>query len=257
MSFDTNAINGFIGRKTGDFEFDAISNPNKKLARVAGILYLVMLVCGMAAQLIRGSIIMHGNGAATASNIMASGSLFRIAFISDLLMATVFLLFAWALYVLLKPVNKNIALLFVLLATASVAILCLNLLNQFAILILLSDAGYLAAFGAVQLNAMVMLFADLQYYGYYIAQISFGLWLVPLGYLVIKSGFLPRILGILLIIATFGHLSGFLAAFLLPGYESFADLAASLEILFGLWLLVKGVKGQQPVKNPNQRTAIS
>jgi hypothetical protein len=131
------------------------------------------------------------------------------------------------------------------------------MLNQFAILILLNDAGYLAAFGAVQLNAMVMLFADLHYYGYYIAQISFGLWLVPLGYLVIKSGFLPRILGILLIIATFGHLSGFLAAFLLPGYESFADLVASLEIPFGLWLLVKGVQGQRPVKNPNQQTAIS
>ncbi len=257
MSFDTDTVNGFIRRKTGDFEFNAISNPNKNLARVAGILYLIMIVCGMAAQLIRGSLIVPGNGVATASNIMASGSLFRVAFISDLLMATGFLLFAWALYVLLKPVNKNIALLFVLLATASVAILCLNLLNQFAILILLSDAGYLAAFGAVQLNAMVMLFADLQYYGYYIAQISFGLWLVPLGYLVIKSGFLPRILGILLIIAAFGHLSGFLAAFLLPGYESFADLAAALEIPFGLWLLVKGVKSPQPVKNPGRQAAIS
>lgn len=250
MSFDADAINGFIRRKTGDFEFNAISNPNRNLARVAGVFYLIMIICGMAAQLIRGSLIVPGNGVATVSNIMASGSLFRVAFISDLLMATVFLLFAWVLYVLLKPVNKNVALLFVLLATASVAILSLNLLNQFAILILLSDAGFLAAFGAVQLNAIVMLFADLQYYGYYIAQISFGMWLVPLGYLVTKSGFLPRILGILLIIAAFGHMSGSFAAFLLPGFESFADLAAALEIPFGLWLLVKGVKGQQAAKNP-------
>jgi len=257
MSFDTNANNGFIGRKTGDFEFDTTSNPNRNIARVAGVFYLIMLVCGMAAQMIRGSIIVHGNGATTVANIMASESLFRVAFISDLLMATVFLLFAWALYVLFKHVNKNLALLFVLLATASVAILCLNLLNQFAILILLSDTGYLAAFGAVQLNGMVMLFADLQYYGYYIAQISFGLWLVPLGYLAIKSGFLPRILGMLLIIAAFGHLSGFLAAFLLPGFESFADLPAALEMLFGLWLLVKGVKSSQPVKNPGRQTAVN
>ncbi|BAI60496.1 conserved hypothetical protein [Methanocella paludicola SANAE] len=257
MSFDTGHINGFIRRKTGDFETIVISNPNKNLARAAGILYLVMIVCGMAAQLIRGSLIVPGNGVVTTGNIVASESLFRVAFISDLFMATGFLLFAWALYVLLKPVNKNIALLFVLLATASVAILCLNLLNQFAILILVNDAGYLAAFGAVHLNALVMLFADLHYYGYYIAQISFGLWLAPLGYLVIKSGFLPRILGILLIIATFGHLFGFLAAFLLPGYESFGDLPAFLEIPFGLWLLVKGVQGQQPVKNPNQQAAIS
>jgi hypothetical protein len=256
MSFDTDAINGFI-RRTRDFELNTISNPNKNLARVAGVLYLIMIVCGMAAQLIRGSLIVPGNGATTASNIMASGSLFRVAFLSDLLMATVFLLFAWALYVLLKPVNRNIALLFVLLATASVAILSLNLLHQFAILILLSDAGYLAAFGAVQLNALVMLFADLQYYGYYIAQISFGLWLVPLGYLAIKSGSLPRILGMLLIIAAFGHLSGSFAAFLLPGYESFADLVASLEIPFGLWLLIKGVKSPQPAKNSGIGTAIS
>ncbi len=257
MSFDTDTINGFIRRKTGDFEFNAISNPNKNLARVAGVLYLIMIVCGMAAQLIRGSLIVPGNGAVTAGNIVASESLFRVAFVSDLFMATGFLLFAWALYVLLKPVNKNIALLFVLLATASVAILCLNLLNQFAILILLNDAGFLAAFGAVPLNALVMLFAGLQYYGYYIAQISFGLWLVPLGYLVIKSGFLPRILGILLIIATLGHLSGFFAAFLLPGYESFADLVAVLEIPFGLWLLAKGVQGKRQVKNPDRQAAIS
>lgn len=257
MSFDTDAINGFIRRKTGDFEFNPISNPNRNLARLAGVFYLVMIVCGMAAQIIRGSLIVPGNGAITASNIMASESLFRIAFISDLIMATVFLLFAWALYVLLKPVNKNTALLFVLLATASVAILSLNLLNQFAILILLSDAGFLAAFGATQLHALVMLFADLQYYGYYIAQISFGLWLVPLGYLAMKSGFLPRILAMLLIIAAFGHLSGSFAAFLLPGFESVADLAAALEVPFGLWLLVKGVKSPQAAKNPGRGAATS
>jgi hypothetical protein len=257
MSFDTDAINGFMRRKTGDFEFNPISNPNRSLARFAGVFYLIMIICGMAAQVIRGSLILPGNGAATASNIMASESLFRVAFISDLLMATVFLLFAWALYVLFKPVNKNTALLFVLLATASVAILSLNLLNQFAILILLSDAGFLAAFGTAQLNALVMLFADLQYYGYYIAQISFGLWLVPLGYLALKSGFLPRILAMLLIIAAFGHLSGSFAAFMLPGFESVADLAAALEIPFGLWLLVKGVKSPQAMKNPGRSAAVN
>ncbi len=244
-------------RKMGDLETGVVSNPNRNLARVAGFLYLIMIVCGMAAQLIRGGLIVHGNGVATASNIMASEALFRVAFIGDLAMATSYLLFAWALYVLLKPVNKNIALLFVLLTTTSAAVLSLNMLNQFAILILLNDASYLTAFGAAQLNAMVMLFADLHYYGYYIAQISFGLWLVPLGYLVLRSGFLPRILGIFLIIAALGHLFGFFSAFLLPGFEAFADLPALLEIPFGLWLLVKGVKGRGPTKNPNPLTTIS
>ena len=256
MNSNTGNANDFMGKR-GDFETGVVSNPNKNLGRAAGILYLVMLVCGMAAQLIRGGIIVHGNGVATATNVMASESLFRIAVLGDLVMATSYLLFAWALYVLLKPVNKNIALLFVLLTTASAAVLCLNMLNQFAILILLNDASYLAAFGASQLNALVMLFADLHYYGYYIAQITFGLWLIPLGYLALRSGFLPRILGIFLIIAAFGHLFGFFSAFLLPGFESFADLPAALEIPFGLWLLVKGVKGRQPAKNFSRETAIS
>lgn len=244
MRLNMDAMKGFMGQRPGDFEFNAVSSPNRGIARAAGVLYLIMIACGMAAQAIRGGLIVPGNGLATAGNIVASGPLFRVAFLADLAMATAFLLFAWALYVLLGPVNKNTALLFVLLATASVPILSLNLLNQFAIIILLGNPGYLAAFGAAQLNAMVMLFADMHYYGYYIAQVSFGLWLFPLGYLVVKSGILPKILGVFLIVAGIGHLSGFLAAFLLPGCESLVDLVAALEIPFGLWLLAMGVKGR-------------
>ena len=250
MNMETGNVNGFKTGRTGDFEMSAISNQNKSIARVAGILYLIMIVCGIGAQIIRGNLIVADDVTATISNISASESLFRVAFLSDLILATCYLLFAWALYVLLKPVNKNIALLFVLLTTASVAMLCLNMLNQFAALLLLNGASYLTAFGTDQLHALVMFFLDLHYYGYYIAQISFGLWLLPLGYLVIKSGFLPRILGILLIIATFGHLAGFFTAFFLPGYESFADLLSIPEIPFGLYLLVKGVRDQQPATGP-------
>jgi hypothetical protein len=246
MTMETCNSNRFKTGRTGDFGMNLISNPNQIIARVAGILYLIMIIFGMGAQIIYGNLIVADNITATISNITASESLFKVAIVSDLVMATCYLLFAWALYVLLKPVNKNVALLFMLLTTVSVAIMCLNMLNQFAALILLNGTSYLTAFGAVQLNALVQLFLDMHHYGYCIAQITFGLWLLPLGYLVIKSGFLPRILGIMLIIATFGNLLVFCSAFLLPGYESYGDMAAILEIPFGLWLLIMGVKVRAP-----------
>ena len=257
MSRETGNINEFKTGRTSDFEMSAIPNPNKSIVRVTGILYLIMIVCGMGAQIIRSNLIVAGDVMTTISNISASESLFRVAFVSDLIMATCYLLFAWTLYVLLKPVNKNVALLFVLLTTASVAMLCLNMLNQFAALLLLNSAVYLTAFGTDQLHALVMFFLDLHYYGYYIAQISFGLWLLPLGYLVIKSGFLPRILGILMIIATLGHLAGFFTAFFLPVYESIVDMVAILEVPFGLYLLLIGVKDQGPATETEHRTVTS
>jgi hypothetical protein len=114
---------------------------------------------------------------------------------SDLLSAVFFLFSAWTLYVLLKPVNKNLALLFVLLNLGGVAIQCLNMLNQLAAMLLLSGADYLKVFPADQLQALAMLFLNLYKIGLIIAQIFYGTWLFPLGYLVFKSGFLPRILG--------------------------------------------------------------
>ncbi|MCD4844290.1 MAG: DUF4386 domain-containing protein [Methanosarcinales archaeon] len=91
----------------------------------------------------------------------------------------------------------------------SVSVQFINALNQFAVLLLLSGADYLIVFGANQLNALVMLFLNLHKYGYFIAQIFFGLWLLPLGYLIFKSGYFPKILGILVMIACFGHLLEF------------------------------------------------
>jgi hypothetical protein len=150
--------------------------------------------------------------------------------------------------VLLKPVNKNIALLFLLLNLGGFAIWCLSLLNLFAGLLLLSGADYLKVFQPDQLQAM--LFINLYKNGYIIAQIPYGLWLFPLGYLVFKSGFLPKILGILLIVDGFGLLIYVFQRFLLPGYEviSYPCMAVSFiaELSLALWLLIKGVKDQKP-----------
>jgi hypothetical protein len=113
----------------------------------------------------------------------------------------------------------------------------------------LSGADYLIVFGANQLNALVMLFLNLHKYGYFIAQIFFGLWLLPLGYLIFKSGYFPKILGILVMIACFGHLLEFFQVFLFPGYEviAYPGLVAAMIGEFSLmfWLLIKGVKVQR------------
>jgi hypothetical protein len=209
---------------------------------------LVTLI--FAEDAVRSKLIVYGDGAATANNIVASEGLFRIGFMSDLLSAVFFLLSAWALYVLLKPVNENLALLFVLLILGGVAIQCINMLNQFAALLLLSGADYLKVFQADELQALAMLFLNLYKNGFIIAQVFYGAWLFPLGYLVFKSGFLPRILGILLMIDCFGVLIWFFQFFLFPGYEviTYPGLIVSLiaEFSLALWLLIMGAKDQKP-----------
>jgi hypothetical protein len=228
----------------------------KKTARVAGFLYLAYFVAFFLADngvhsTAVGLAVGFEDTAAIAHNIMASEWLFRIGFTSFLLAAVFFLLSAWALYVLLKPVNKGLALLFVLLNLGGVAVKCTSLLSEFAAMLLLSGADYLKVFQADQLQALAILFLNLYKNGFMIAQIFFGAWLLPLGYLVYKSGFLPRILGILLIIDFFAILIWFFQFFLFPGYEviSILCLAESFiaEASLCLWLVIKGVKEQKEV----------
>src|SRR4030067_1093610 len=181
-------------------------NTNKKTARMAGILYLIYIVISMFANVLgRSKLIVLGDAATTARNIMASAWQFRIGFVVDLVAGVLFLLTAWALYVLLKPVNKNLALLFLLLNLGGVAVSCFSDLFLIASQLLLSGADYLKVFQADQLQALAMLSLYIYKYGFLgIAQIFFSAWLFPLGYLVFKSGFLPKILGIILMVECFG-----------------------------------------------------
>lgn len=224
-------------------------NSINKTARIAGMLYLLTIVFGVFAQYVRSTFIVPGDAAATVGNIMASESLFRFGFMSDLIMTTCYLLLALVLYVLLKPVDKNLSLSFVLFTSLSVAIMCLNMLNQFAPLVLLSGESYLTVFNADQLNALALVFLNLQRYGYLIAQLFFGIWLLPLGYVVSKSRYFPRVLGVLLMIACFGHLTEFFQVFLFPNQAAIttpALIAATLgEFSFCFWLLFKGANIQE------------
>ena len=228
-------------------------NANKNIAsmaRMAGLLYLIyIIIFSFADAFCRSEIIVFGDAAATARNIMASESQFRIGFVSNLLAAVIFLLAAWALYVVLKPVNKDLALLFLLLNLGGVVVECVNMLNLFAALLLLGGADYLKVFPVDQLQALAMFFLNLHKNGFMIAQIFYGAWVFPLGYLVFKSGFLPRILGIVLMIHCFGWLTYFFQFFLFPDYDVITYISFPLGFIaeFGLslWLLIKGVNVEQ------------
>ena len=221
-------------------------NSINKTARMAGFLYLLYMVTTIAADVFgRSKLIVFGDAAATARNIMASEWQFRSGIMGDLVSAVFFLLAAWALYALLRPVNKDLALSFVLLNLGGVAVYSINLLNQFAAVLLLSGADYLKVFQAGQLQALAMFFLTLHHNGYWIAQIFFGAWLFPLGYLVFKSGFLPKILGIVMMIHCAGWLLTTLQFFLFPGLGGITYVTYPLGFIseFGLtlWLLIKGV----------------
>jgi hypothetical protein len=143
-----------------------------------------------------------------------------------------------ALYLLVRHVHELVARAMVVIVSVSVAIICLNLLNQYVALSLATGEEYTNAFGAVGSDALTGLFAEMHASGYLIAQIFFGLWLLPLGYLVYRSGYFPRVLGVLLMVGCLGYLVDSFAHFLAAGVAG--------ELGFVAWLLVKSVKLPEP-----------
>ena len=221
----------------------------RKAARLAGVLYLLLIVFGVFAELVvRSRVIVSGDAAATASNIIASEGLFRIGFASDVLMILSFLLLPLAFYVLFKPVGKRLATLVVIFVSVSVPLMLVNMLLYYAPLQLLSGAGTLSAFTTDQLNALAMSSFGLYTDGVLLATLFHGLWLLPLGILVYKSGYFPRVLGVLLMLACLGFVIETVQYFLAPNFEVITYPAMVLEIVgeFGFcgWLLIKGAKIQ-------------
>ncbi len=222
----------------------------RTMARIAGFLYLSFIIFMALANVVgRMGIIVDGDTAATAANIIAKGIRFRIGFVSDLLSALLFLLTAWALYALLKRVNRTLALLFLLLNMCGVAMQCFSMILLYAALPLLGGGGYLAAFTTNQLNAQAMFFLGLYKAGFSSAQLFYGAWTLPLGYLVYKSGFLPKALGVLLMIDCLAILVWFFQFIFLPSYAtiSYPCYAVSFiaEFSLTLWLLIKSIKEER------------
>jgi hypothetical protein len=185
-------------------------------------------------------LLVPGDAATTARNIMASEWLFRSGTVSHLIGQIIFIFLVLALYRLLKPVNKDHAVLMVVLALLGIPIAFLNEVNHLAALRLLSsaDAG---AFTSTQLHAQAMLFLDMRRSGILVAQVFWGLWLLPLGFLVFRSGFLPKLLGILLVIGGVGYLLDSGTQLLFPGLPTISQFTFIGELLLPLWLLIKGV----------------
>jgi hypothetical protein len=223
-------------------------NSPKRLARIAGIFYLLVgIFGGFAEGFLDPKIYAAGNAMATTANIVANSGLVRFGVISHLLDGTFFVILAMTLYMLLQHAHKNMAramLVFVALATG---IMSLNAVFLFEGLQVATNGVYAADFGTAGSNALVLLLLDTQHYGTLIAQVFFGLWLVPLGYLGYKSGFFPKWLNISLVLACVCYLVDVFAAFLVPDFghriHSFiVIIPAFAEISMVLYLLIIGVK---------------
>lgn len=212
-------------------------------ARVAALLFVLIFILGMSTEpFIRPGMIVPGDAAATVRNIAASEALFRLSVVSDLIRRALLMILPLILYRLLKPVNKTIASLMVIFALVCVPVSLFNELNHFAILLLSSGISYLPAFKADQLNTLVAFLLELRTYGTFIAQF-FSFWVLLLGYLVFKSGYLPRILGIFLMVGGLCYTALAVLFFLSPNIDAtvFGVFTFLAESLFYLWLLIKGV----------------
>ena len=174
---------------------------SKRLARIAGALYLLVGVFGGFAEgFVDPKMHVAGNAAATAGNLVSNAGLVRVGVVAHLLDGTFFVFLALTLYILLKDVNKGVARAMVVLVVLATGIICLNAVFQFEGLRVATDTSYAAAFGVAGSNAIALLLLDTQHYGLLIAQIFFGLWLAPLGYLAYRSALFPKALGVVLIV---------------------------------------------------------
>lgn len=219
----------------------------KNLGRFAGLLYILMSIPGFFAMAyVPSKLIVHGNAAATANNIGASETLFRLGIAGQLICQAGFIFVALALYHMLKGVNRRHASLMVLLIVVSVPIAFLNEVNSIAVLVLVRGADFLSLFDKPQREALAMLFLNLHFYGIVVAEIFWGLWLLPLALLVYRSRFLPRFLGVWLALAGFAWVLLSLTGILLPQYydkvDSYSQAAIFGELAFMFWLLIRGAK---------------
>ena len=226
-------------------------NSTKRTARIAGVLYVLLALTGVFSLIyVPTTLVVFGDATATAENIRSSELLFRSGILSGLVSNVIFVFLVLALYRLLKETSHKQAMLMVTLVVISVATGFANTINQLGALIALSGADFLSVFEKPELDAVAYLFIRLNSWGIQIIQIFWGLWLFPFGLLVYKSGFIPKILGVLLIVAGFGYLLSSFMFLVLPNYDGAISTLinilelAELPIIF--WLLIVGAKTQAP-----------
>ncbi len=220
-------------------------------ARIGGILYLVIIIAGASGELfVRGSLVVSGNAAATATNILSSPYLWRAGIAGDLVMHVCDVGLMIVFYVLLRPVNRNLALLAVLFNLIQTSVLVANKMNLVTPLFLLGDAPYLKAFTPEQLQALSYVAIRAHDYGFGFGLIFFGVECVVIGYLIVRSTYLPAALGVMMQIAGVCYVINSVAVLLYPPLGSrlfpFILLPPFIaELSLALWLLVKGVDVQK------------
>lgn len=229
---------------------EIISGPLKSTARIAGLLYLFLIISGVYGVIyLPSQIIVPGDSVSTAKNIISNELLFRTGFLNDIISNTIFLLLALVLYQFLKSVNENIAK--IMLALVIVQIPCVFLMETFNITsIMLLKGEILKTFEPGQRQDLAMLFLNINDYAILPLEMFWGLWLLPFGLLVYKSEFIPRTFGILLIIGGIAYMIDSTIGILFPNYSLFVKyptllLVAIGEISITFWLLIKGVKTQE------------
>jgi hypothetical protein len=224
---------------------------DRTLSRIGGLAYLGVAVAGGFAEYVRTSQVVQGDPAATARNVADHSQLFGAAFVSDVMCAALWLVAGLALYALLRQVNPRVAVAMLVLNAVSVAIQALNLLNHVGAFLIATDATYTAGLGQRAAQDAVAFLLQLHSQGYIIAQVYFGLFLLPLGYLVYHSGLFPRVLGVILAVGSAGYLAGVVATYLAPGFQSsvagtFGMVGGVAEIVFLFWLLLVGPREPMP-----------
>ncbi len=224
-------------------------NSTKKNARIAGLLYLSLLGAPLRLIYIPKTLFVGDNATATANNIVAHEFLFRMGIVAELFTGTMSLFLMLALYRLFKGVHQGLAVAMVILGGLMVApIYFLNTLNDAAGLLFARGADFLAVFDKPQRDALAMLFLRLHGQGVLVNQVFWGLWLFPFGLLVYRSRFLPRVLGVWLILNCFAYLAVSITGLLFPQHEAMVENIA-FPVMFGelammLWLLIVGAKPQ-------------
>jgi hypothetical protein len=221
---------------------------NRRLAGLAGLLYLINgIVAGFAYGYVATRMYAPGDPTTTAGNVLANAGLVRLGVVADLVQATEWIFLAMVLYLLLQHANRNVGRAMVVLVAVGAAITCLNDVFEFAAVRVATDGSYAVALGAGGSNALVLLLLDMQHYGFLIAQIFFGLWLLPLGYLAYKSRMYPRALSAMLYVAGTCYLVDMLVLFLVPEFgrqvNPFLVIPPTVgEMWMALYLLAKGVR---------------
>ena len=223
-------------------------------ARRAGALYFLFMIVGLVDMFGFTGFLVAGDATATARNILTGELVYRLGVLTDLVTLLLFLFLVVSLYNLLKSADKWHAVLMVILVSVGVAVGLANLLTKIAPLILLSGAGYLSVFSGPQLDALALGSLSLNGEGNTVTAVFWGLWLFPFGILVMRSGFFPRLLGLLLLVAGFGYVTSSVTDIVLPAYSEIVSRVA-MPLLFGefpiiFWLLIKGAKVPLPQVRP-------